>query len=127
LAVDDLRGVAVTDGKICAFGYYGLSISTDNGVTWTQPSNDIRYIYDVALSGSVVCVATEFGLYISVDDGETWSLYDRTNGLGSTIVKAVKVSGTKILPQQRTDWLCQRIMAQRGLVILHLPVWLQTI
>ncbi|MBK7255846.1 MAG: exo-alpha-sialidase [Ignavibacteria bacterium] len=53
--------------------FYGISKSTDNGVTWFQTALNNRTVYSLVVSGSNIYAGTSlYGLYISSNNGDSW-------------------------------------------------------
>ena len=79
----------------------GLSISPDNGATWTTYNtgtsgfggNTVAGVYAV---GPKIYAATSGGLSISNDNGATWTNYTTANGLGGAFVTATYAVGSTV-------------------------------
>ncbi|WP_119344991.1 hypothetical protein [Facilibium subflavum] len=103
LASNYINSVFVTQDRIFAGTAQGLSISADDGNTWTNYITD-KNIYDIIVIGNIVYVATAaYGLFIgtlTVDgNGQmiiAWEQKTVQDGLGSNTVRGIFVSGSNI-------------------------------
>ena len=90
------------DGSILYVGTNsGLSISTDNGITFankTIVSNGLvnDTVNDVVVASGTIYAATNGGLSISSDGGNTFTNKTYTDGLYSSTIEAVTVDGTSV-------------------------------
>ncbi|CAN5508084.1 hypothetical protein BH10BAC5_BH10BAC5_16070 [soil metagenome] len=76
LLVKDNKIFAGLDGRHI---YYGIYISTNNGITWDSSGLNDKPIYCLASSGNYIYAGTSYGgLYISSDNGFNWHLSDLT-------------------------------------------------
>jgi photosystem II stability/assembly factor-like uncharacterized protein len=78
---------------------YGVYLSNDNGLNWTEIGVELENVYTVAVSGTKIFAGTgcstgpTHSVYSSTDNGATWD----TAGLAEyQVVNALAVSGTKI-------------------------------
>lgn len=86
-------------GKIYVGTDYGISISSDNGTTWTSPSGfsglENFNIKGLFLDSLKVYAATFAGAYESSDGGNSWvKIAATSNGLGSNLINDVWVNGS---------------------------------
>lgn len=80
-----------------AVGYGGIRLSVNDGITWTDISNNIgsTNVYDIAARDSFLVAATDSGLSLSTDFGANWTR--ATSGLPlSTSFWSVVLKGNKI-------------------------------
>jgi hypothetical protein len=84
------------NSNLFAATYYGVFLSTDNGLNWTQRSNGINYpVKTITSIGSTILFAGTLGyVYRSLNNGVNWSQMD--TGLTHNGVNAFAVIGTNI-------------------------------
>ena len=98
LAGDDVYGVYASGSTIYAATNGGLSVSRNNGTSWTNYASGLAssFVWDVYAADSTIYAATNGGLSVSRDNGATWTNYTTGNGLGSNSVRSVYATGSKI-------------------------------
>lgn len=69
--VKDIKSSGV---YLYAAGYGGVSVSSDNGVTWVLNNNGLTnlYVRALVLRGNNLIIGTEGGAFISTDNGVNW-------------------------------------------------------
>lgn len=75
---------------------YGVYLSTDNGITWSWPTNTgfNKVITTLSAFGNNVFAGTASGIYLSTDDGGSWTAAN--NGLTNTNITSAVVSGNNL-------------------------------
>jgi hypothetical protein len=110
LGSDLLLGVYVTGSTICTASQFfpyspyfspgGVSISSDNGATWTNytTANGLggTTVNDVYAAGSNIYAATGGGLSVSSNNGASWTTFTMGSGLASNYVNGVYAVGSSI-------------------------------
>lgn len=88
-------------GAIDMAGYNGLSVSTNDGSSWTRyttihglPRNDLNAV--TLHNSSTYVVASAAGVSLSSTPATSWSTKTTTDGLGSNSVNDVASDGTRI-------------------------------
>lgn len=93
-----------TDGThiFAGTGAAGVSMSTNNGDTWTLVNNGMTStgIGSLAISGSTV-YAGDSGVYVTTNNGALWTPV--RNGLPLNSVNAILVNGTSVYVGTQTD------------------------
>ncbi len=73
----------------------GVSLSTDNGVTWIRPNLPNWDVYSLAIRDTVIYAGTiTGGIFVSTDNGSTWTA--RNAGLTNQTVYSIAAVGSNI-------------------------------
>jgi uncharacterized protein YaiE (UPF0345 family) len=95
-----VNGVYAAGSTIYAATSGGLSISTNDGMNWTNYTTGSglgnNIVNGVYAAGSTIYAATSGGLSISTNDGMNWINYTTGSGLGNNIVNGVYAAGSTI-------------------------------
>ncbi|MGZ3866280.1 MAG: T9SS type A sorting domain-containing protein [Bacteroidia bacterium] len=69
-------------------GYNGIYISTDNGATWSQPSNTglTEKVHQLAVIGTTLFATTGTAVYTSINNGTSWTAH---TSVGNSVALAV--------------------------------------
>jgi hypothetical protein len=76
---------------------YGVYLSTNNGMNWTQTSLANNYIYSLAISGNCIFAGTDLGVYLSTNNGASWN----QTSLNNRSIASLAINGNNIFA--RTD------------------------
>jgi len=103
---NSIRDIFIENGFIYVATSMGISISPDNGVSWSNFNNansgiSNNVINSIYVENGVIYVGTFFngvtgGVSISFTNGMSWVNFSTADGLGSTIVNDILVSGNYI-------------------------------
>ena len=90
----NVRSLAVSGNNIFAgTEFYGVWLSTNNGITWTQSGLDSLWVVSLAVSGNNILAGTEFyGVWLSTNNGSNWSHI----GLNNRSVWSLAIHGNNI-------------------------------
>ncbi|MFH0864796.1 MAG: T9SS type A sorting domain-containing protein [Bacteroidota bacterium] len=96
-----IRSLAVIDTNIFAGSYgCGVSVSNNNGASWTSVNNGLtnNYVMALGVGGTDILAGTGDGLFLSTNNGSSWIVLN-----DSLWVQALAVSGTNIFVGGGTD------------------------
>lgn len=72
-----VSGLGVINGRIFAGTDKGISMSTDNGISWKNMSpSSIRNVNTLLVNGSDLFAGTSEGIFLSSDNGSNWNEVD---------------------------------------------------
>jgi len=99
LAVNGSKFFAgITGGEWIDYSHYtyGVYLSTDNGLTWSWPTNIgfNKVVITLSAVGNHLFAGTSSGVYLSTDDGGSWTAAN--NGLTNTNITSAVVSGNNL-------------------------------
>ncbi|HEY3390096.1 MAG TPA: FlgD immunoglobulin-like domain containing protein, partial [Prolixibacteraceae bacterium] len=91
---------------IAGTNYGGEYLSTNNGASWTQPTNGLStnlYVSTFIVDGTNVYAGTAVGVFLSTTNGEIWSQI--TNSMDSIeYVSSLAISGNNIFAGSAGDY-----------------------
>ena len=92
-----IRGFAVSGMNLFAGTESGgVSLTTNNGTTWTPINNGLTSTNarSLAVSGTYIFAGTTGGVFRSTNNGESWTAFN--TGLTNTSIDALAVSGSSL-------------------------------
>ncbi len=89
-----IYSLAVSGNNIFAgTSQYGVYLSTNNGISWTQTTLNNKIVRAIAISGNNIFAGTnQYGVYLSTNNGDIWS----QTTLNNQIINAFAISGNNI-------------------------------